>query len=63
MLEPAQQAEIVTVIAGFPAVPVTKLPQAAQKILVGTDANNLRSGLSSDAGDDLSRLWQSKVPG
>ena len=63
VLEPTQQAAIVTVIAGFPAVPVTSLPAAAQKILVGTDANNLRSGLSSDAGDDLSRLWQSKVPG
>lgn len=63
VLEPTQQAEIVTVIAGFPAVPVSSLPTAAQKILIGTDANNLRSGLSSDAGDDLSRLWQSKVPG
>lgn len=63
VLEPAQQAVIVATIAGFPAVPVTSLPAAVQKKLAGTDANNLRSGLSSTAGDDLSRLWQSKVPG
>lgn len=63
VLEPAQQAVIVNTIAGFPAIPVTTLPAAVQKKLAGTDANNLRSGLSSDAGDDLSRLWQSKVPG
>jgi putative spermidine/putrescine transport system substrate-binding protein len=63
VLEPAQQAEIVSTIAGFPAVPVTTLPAAAQKRLAGTDANNLRAGLSSDAGNDLSEQWQSKVPG
>lgn len=63
VLEPAQQAVIVASIAGFPAVPVTTLPAAARQRLAGTDANNLRAGLSSDAGDDLSRLWQSKVPG
>lgn len=63
VLEPTQQAAIVATIAGFPAVPVATLPAAAQKRLAGTDANNLRAGLSSDAGDDLSRLWQEKVPG
>jgi len=63
VLRPAQQAMIVKTIAGFPAVPVTTLPAAVQRELAGTDANHLRSGLSSPAGDDLSRLWQSRVPG
>lgn len=63
VLEPAQQAVVVTTIAGFPAVPVTTLPAAVRAKLAGTDANNLRAGLSSGAGDDLSRLWQSTVPG
>lgn len=63
VLEPAQQAVIVTTIAGFPAVPVRTLPAAVQSRLAGTDANTLRAGLSSGAGDDLSRMWQSTVPG
>jgi len=63
VLEPAQQAAIVTTIAGFPAVPVATLPKATQAKLVGTDANNLRAGYSAGASEDLSRLWQAKVPG
>ncbi len=63
VLEPAQQAAIVTTIAGFPAIPVSMLPKSAQARLVGADANNLRPGFSSEAGNDMNRLWQSKVPG
>lgn len=63
VLQPAQQAAIVTSIAGFPAIPVGKLPAAQQKVLAGTNANNLRAGYSSTASDDINRLWQSKVPG
>lgn len=63
VLQPAQQAAIVSSISGFPAIPVAKLPAAQQKVLAGTDANDLRAGYSSTAGDDINRLWQSKVPG
>lgn len=63
VLEPAQQAMIVSSIAGFPAIPVASLPAAAQQKLAGTDANNLRAGYSAAASNDLNRLWQAKVPG
>lgn len=62
VLQPEQQAAIVTGIGGFPAIAVDSLPAQAKAKLAGTDPNRLRAGYSAEASNDLNRLWQQKVP-
>ena len=63
LLEPAQQAAIATAIAGFPAIPMSKLPQKLQSQFATADPGNMRPGFNSDLDSDMHSLWQQKVPG
>ncbi len=63
VLQPEQQAKIVTTIAGFPAIPIDKLPAAAQGAFADVDTQNLRVALESKTDSDLKQQWASTVPG
>jgi len=63
VLQPKQQAKIVTTIAGFPAIPIDKLPAGAQGAFADVDTQNLRVGLESKTDSDLKQRWASTVPG
>ena len=62
MLEPAQQAAIATAIAGFPAIPIDKLPARLQSEFASADPGNMRPGFNSDMDSDMKSMWQQKVP-
>lgn len=62
MLEPAQQAAIAKAIAGFPAIPMSKLPKSLQSEFASADPGNMRPGFNSDMDSDMKSLWQQKVP-
>jgi putative spermidine/putrescine transport system substrate-binding protein len=63
LLDPEQQAAIATAIAGFPAIPMSKLPTKVQSEFADADPGNLRPGFNSDMDSDMKSLWQQKVPG
>jgi putative spermidine/putrescine transport system substrate-binding protein len=63
VLEPAQQAEIATKIAGYPAIPLDKLPSSVQQKFASADIGELRPGYNSDHSNDINNLWEQKVPG
>jgi len=63
LLEPAQQAAIATTIAGFPAIPMSKLPATVQSEFATADPGNLRPGFNSDLDSDMKSAWQQQVPG
>lgn len=63
LLEPDQQAAIAKAIAGFPAIPLDKLPADVQSEFADADPGNLRPGFNSDMDADMKSLWQQKVPG
>jgi putative spermidine/putrescine transport system substrate-binding protein len=63
LLEPAQQAAIAKAIAGYPAIPMDKLPQSVQSEFADADPGNLRPGFNSDMDADMKNLWTQKVPG
>ncbi len=61
VLLPAQQSQIVTKIAGFPAIPISDLPASAQGAFAGIDTQNLRPNLESKTGADLQKQWAATV--
>jgi putative spermidine/putrescine transport system substrate-binding protein len=61
MLEPAQQAQVVKTIAGFPAIPLTSLPSDAQSSFAGIDTQDLRTGLNGKMDNDMKQQWTAKV--
>ncbi len=63
MLEPAQQAAIAKAIAGYPAIPLSKLPGSVKSEFASADPGNLRPGFNSDMDADMKNLWTQKVPG
>jgi putative spermidine/putrescine transport system substrate-binding protein len=63
LLEPTQQAAIAKAIAGYPAIPMAKLPQSVQSEFAEADPGNLRPGFNSDMDADMKNLWGQKVPG
>jgi putative spermidine/putrescine transport system substrate-binding protein len=63
LLEPEQQAAIATSIAGFPAIPLDKLPSKVKSEFADADPGNLRPGFNTDMDSDMKSLWQQKVPG
>jgi putative spermidine/putrescine transport system substrate-binding protein len=63
LLEPEQQAAIAKAIAGFPAIPMSKLPSDVQSEFADADPGNLRPGFNSDMDSDMKSQWQQKVPG
>ncbi|QDP95924.1 extracellular solute-binding protein [Microlunatus elymi] len=63
LLEPAQQAAIAKAIAGYPAIPMDKLPEDVKSEFADADPGNLRPGFNSDMDADMKSEWQQKVPG
>lgn len=61
VLLPAQQAQIVTTIAGFPAIPISDVPASVQGAFAGIDTQNLRPNLESKTGADLQKQWATAV--
>ena len=61
VLLPAQQSQIVTTIAGFPAIPISDLPSDVQGAFAGIDTQNLRPNLESKTGADLQKQWATAV--
>jgi len=61
MLEPAQQAQVVKTISGFPAVPLSSLPADAQSAFAGIDTQDLRPGLNGKMNNDMKQQWTAKV--
>ncbi|NNG35359.1 extracellular solute-binding protein [Nakamurella aerolata] len=63
LLQPEQQATIVTTIAGFPAIPNADLPASAQGAFDGVETQNLRPGFESKTNSDLQKQWAQAVAG
>ncbi len=61
VLLPAQQSQIVTTIAGFPAIPISDLPANVQGAFAGIDTQNLRPNLESKTSADLQKQWATTV--
>lgn len=63
VLEPAQQQAIATKIAGYPVIPLAKLPADIQAKFGAAHPEQLRPTYNFDHGKDLNNLWDQKVPG
>ncbi len=63
LLQPEQQATIVTTIAGFPAIPIDALPSDAQGAFAGIDTQDLRPEFESKTNADLQKQWAATVSG
>lgn len=63
ILEPAQQATIAKQIAGYPVIPLSKLPAGVQHQFKNAHPDQLRADYNSDHGNDLKNLWDQNVPG
>ena len=62
-LRPAQQAQIVKTISGFPAVPMSTLPKDVQNAFGDVNTQNLRLGMSQKMAADFQSKWAANVPG
>jgi putative spermidine/putrescine transport system substrate-binding protein len=63
LLQPAQQAEMVTKISAFPAIPLSKLPADVQSSFAGVDTQDLRANFNSKLQADFKQKWAATVPG
>lgn len=63
ILQPEEQAKIAEKIAGYPAIPLTKLSPEVQAKFKDDDTQNLRPGYFSDHATDINNLWDQNVPG
>jgi putative spermidine/putrescine transport system substrate-binding protein len=63
LLQPAQQAEMVTKISAFPAIPMTQLPKDVQNAFSGVDTQDLRPNFNSKMQADFKQKWAATVPG
>jgi len=62
VLEPTQQAQIASAIAGYPAIAKNLLPTAARSTFEGLDTSSLTPFFSSKMVNDMNNLWQKRVP-
>ncbi|HEY0248136.1 MAG TPA: extracellular solute-binding protein [Gryllotalpicola sp.] len=62
VLEPAQQAQIVTQVNGFPVIPTAKLPESIQSAFAGVDTTKQAPFYSAQASADMNSQWQKIVP-
>jgi putative spermidine/putrescine transport system substrate-binding protein len=62
VLEPAQQAEIVTQVSGYPAITQTMLPSAVQSAFGQLNTADEAPFYSADASADMDNQWQRNVP-
>jgi putative spermidine/putrescine transport system substrate-binding protein len=63
VLQPEEQAKIALKIAGYPAIPLSKLAPDVQAQFKDADTQNLRPGYFSDHATDINNLWDQNVPG
>lgn len=63
VLSPESQALIANQIAGFPVIPLEKLPAETQKIFKEAHPDVLRPGYFDKVGNDMSARWDQEVPG
>lgn len=63
VLSPEAQALIAQQIAGYPVIPLTKLPADLQKIFSDAHPETLRNGYLDKVGKDLNARWDQEVPG
>jgi putative spermidine/putrescine transport system substrate-binding protein len=62
VLEPAQQAQIVTQVNGFPVIPTAKLPESTQSAFSGIDTTKQAPFYSASSASDMNSQWQKIVP-
>ncbi len=63
ILQPDEQAKIAQKIAGYPAIPLSKLSPDVQAQFKDADTQNLRPGYFADHATDINNLWDQNVPG
>lgn len=63
LLTPDAQTLIANAIAGYPVIPLDKLPEEVQKKFSSAKPDQLRLNFFSDFGNDMNSLWDQKVPG
>ncbi|MGJ6980350.1 extracellular solute-binding protein [Aestuariimicrobium soli] len=63
VLSPESQALIANQIAGFPVIPLEKLPAETQAIFKEAHPDVLRPGYLDKVGNDMSAQWDQQVPG
>lgn len=63
VLSPEAQALIATQIAGFPVIPLDKMPEETQKIFKEAHPEVMRAGYLDKVGNDMSAQWDQQVPG
>jgi putative spermidine/putrescine transport system substrate-binding protein len=63
VLTPAAQDAVATTIAGYPVIPLDKLPAQTQEIFKAAHPDKLRPTYFSQVSNDMSKAWDDKVPG
>lgn len=63
ILTPTAQTLIAESIAGYPVIPLDKLPDSVQAEFKNADIGNLRPGYFSANAADMNKAWAQKVPG
>lgn len=63
LLTPDAQNAIATTIAGYPVIPLDKLPAATQETFKDAHPETLRPPYFSQVNNDLNQQWDEKVPG
>lgn len=63
MLSPESQALIAQQIAGFPVIPLSKLPADLQKLLSAAHPETLRPSYLDTVGKEMNARWDQEVPG
>jgi putative spermidine/putrescine transport system substrate-binding protein len=62
VLSPAAQTQIINVMSGFPAIPLSLMPKAIQNKFADVSANSLRPTYSQKQSSDFKAQWQQTVP-
>ena len=62
ILEPAQQAEVVTQVSGYPAIQQNMLSSSVQSVFGALNTNDEAPFYSADASADMNSQWQRNVP-
>lgn len=63
LLIPDAQNAIATTIAGYPVIPLDKLPAQTQEVFKDAHPETLRPTYFSQVANDLNQQWDEKVPG
>lgn len=63
LLTPDAQNAIATTIAGYPVIPLDKLPATTQETFKDAHPETLRAPYFAQVNNDLNQQWDEKVPG